>query len=80
MGYFPVRYDSRVVIYERKMFIRLATDSSVKRRLILTILIKICRSFFFTGDPSEWLRQCGVHQGRNQFDSFHQSSSDDLLS
>ena len=21
MGYFPVRYDSRVVIYERKMFI-----------------------------------------------------------
>ena len=26
MVYFPVRYDSRVVIYERKMFIRLATD------------------------------------------------------
>ena len=26
MGYFPVRYDSRVVIYDRKMFIRLATD------------------------------------------------------
>ena len=26
MGYFPVRYDLRVVIYERKMFIRLATD------------------------------------------------------
>ena len=25
MGYFPVRYDSRVIIYERKMFIRLAT-------------------------------------------------------
>ena len=25
MGYFPVRYDSRVVIYERKMFIRWAT-------------------------------------------------------
>ena len=24
MGYFPVRFDSRVVIYERKMFIRLA--------------------------------------------------------
>ena len=24
-GYFPVRYDSRVVIYEHKMFIRLAT-------------------------------------------------------
>ena len=27
MGYFPVRYDPRVVIYERKMFIRLATVS-----------------------------------------------------
>ena len=26
MGYFPVRYDSRVVIYENKMFIRLATE------------------------------------------------------
>ena len=25
MGYFPVRYDSSVVIYERKMFMRLAT-------------------------------------------------------
>ena len=24
MGYFPVRYNSRVIIYERKMFIRLA--------------------------------------------------------
>ena len=27
MGYFPVRYDSRVVIYERKLFIRLATGN-----------------------------------------------------
>ena len=27
MGYFSVRYDSRVVIYERKMFIRLATEN-----------------------------------------------------
>ena len=26
MGSFQVRYNSRVVIYERKMFIRLATD------------------------------------------------------
>ena len=25
MGYFPVRYDSRVVIYDRRAFIRLAT-------------------------------------------------------
>ena len=29
MGYFPVRYDSRVVIYERKMFIRLATGLQI---------------------------------------------------
>ena len=28
MGYFPVRYDSRVVIYERKLFIRLATGAN----------------------------------------------------
>ena len=25
MGYFPVRYDSRFVIYEHKMLIKLAT-------------------------------------------------------
>ena len=31
MGCFQVRYDSRVVIYERKLFIRLATgDYSIK--------------------------------------------------
>ena len=29
MGYFPVRYDSSVVIYECKMFIRLATDHTI---------------------------------------------------
>ena len=28
MGYFPVRYDSRVVIYERRGLIRLATKES----------------------------------------------------
>ena len=27
MGYFPVRYDSTVIIYEHKIFIRLATAS-----------------------------------------------------
>jgi len=26
MGYFPVRYDSRVVNYDRRGFIRLATE------------------------------------------------------
>ena len=29
MGYFKVRYDSRVIIYERKMFTRLATDMNL---------------------------------------------------
>ena len=33
MEYFLVMYDSRVVIYERKMFIRLATDAHQHRRL-----------------------------------------------
>ena len=28
MEYFQVRYDSRVIIYERKMFIRLATGKA----------------------------------------------------
>ena len=28
MGCFQVRYDSRVVIYERKLFIRLATENN----------------------------------------------------
>ena len=28
MGYFTVMYDSGVIIYERKMFMRLATDYS----------------------------------------------------
>ena len=32
MGYFPVRYDSRVVIYEHKMFIRLATGQPIGTR------------------------------------------------
>ena len=30
MGYFQVRYDSRVVIYDRRAFIRLATGVTIK--------------------------------------------------
>ena len=30
MGYFQVRYNSRVVIYERKMFIRLTTGHQIQ--------------------------------------------------
>ena len=45
MEYFKVMYDSRVVIYERKMFIRLATDWIIKPKITLYILyvnLKIC--------------------------------------
>ena len=41
MGYFQVRYDSRVVIYERKMFIRLATD--------VALMSSVLRPFGFCG-------------------------------
>ena len=34
MGYFPVRYNSRVVIYKRKMFIRLATGMMMMVTLV----------------------------------------------
>ena len=35
MGYFPVRYDSRVVIYDRRGFIRLATGQFVTEARVL---------------------------------------------
>ena len=33
MGYFQVRYDSRVVIYDRRGFIRLATGVNVINKI-----------------------------------------------
>ena len=33
MGCFQVRYDSRVIIYVRKLFIRLATDDIFRSRV-----------------------------------------------
>ena len=43
MGHFQVRYDSIVVIYERKMFIILATDcTSVHLRLLGLSRFKPC--------------------------------------
>ena len=44
MGYFPVRYDARVVIYERKLFIRLATGHTERG---LQIHIRGILSTFF---------------------------------
>ena len=40
-GYFPVRYDSRVVIYERKMFIRLATGAGFEANVLRNLLDNI---------------------------------------
>ena len=48
MGYVPVRYDSRVVIYERKIFIRLATERSraLNNRPETKIVMDIKSKFF----------------------------------
>ena len=40
MGYFPVRYDSRVINYERRGFIRLATEDTDSNQAFV-IFIKI---------------------------------------
>ena len=42
MGYFPVRYDSRAVIYERKMFIRLAIEVGMLSSLSYTEALVPC--------------------------------------
>ena len=42
MGYFPVRYDSRVVIYEHKMFIRLATVIIVRLKMEGSLAKELC--------------------------------------
>ena len=36
MGCFQVRYDSRVVIYERKLFIRSATEEAKVRLSVIS--------------------------------------------
>ena len=53
MGYFKVRYDSRVVIYERKMFIRLATGRADIKKIVLNTDVcfdlrsQHCQKLFF---------------------------------
>ena len=44
MGYFPIRYDSRVIIYKRKMLIRLATDWA--------FFDSFCRLIFLKSSPN----------------------------
>ena len=38
MGYFPVRYDSRVVNYDRRGFIRLATGVIITGVIIIIVV------------------------------------------
>ena len=47
MGYFPVRYDSRLVIYDRRGFIRLGTVLKVEYKLFATSL-KLSKAKFIT--------------------------------
>ena len=41
MGYFQVRYNSRVINYDRRGFIRLTTDSYVVRIIMLDSYVNI---------------------------------------
>ena len=47
MGCFQVRYDSRVVIYEHKLFIRLATGRKIKNKNYLSAVLRLveCPNF-----------------------------------
>ena len=56
MGYFPVRYDARVVIYERKLFIRLATDTIFSQKMTLENSQKVSIFFVFL-----FYRKLGPH-------------------
>ena len=48
MGYFHVRYASRVLIYERKMFIGLATEAEEGNNVHLYQLMETYASSFFS--------------------------------
>ena len=41
MEYFLIRYDSRVIIYEHKMFIRLATDVYLRYVVFITMPMRM---------------------------------------
>ena len=48
MGYFPVRYDSRVVIYDRRGFIRLATAMQEDRKFTISCNATVHCKFIVT--------------------------------
>ena len=66
MEYFQVRYNSRVVMHERKMFIRLVTGTSLRNMLrkhtkIEIILIQcILRTFQKQASPLHFTRPVGT--------------------
>ena len=65
MGYFPVRYDSRVVNYDRRGFIRLATGLVVKggdKSWAFCIFMKIIFSFCQTSTRKERERELQTGQ------------------
>ena len=74
MGYFPVRYDTRVVIYERKIFIRLATGFSLTpakfwRWSIYGMgqkILSVARKFSSFGKISVTYRIVSVFRGQNE--------------
>ena len=60
MGYFPVRYNSRVVIYEHKMFIRLATGLQFTYLHGFHQLYYIQRTAYFLYSDSSPYGECSL--------------------
>ena len=58
MGYFLVRYNSRVVIYKRKMFIILATGHNPLHKISSTKL------YYFNFNHSDWFFRIVQPMGR----------------
>ena len=64
MGCFQVRYNSRVIIYDRKLFIRLATGCNATTINISLILLRCLQTLTFAKMfrmfVSEWLKLIGL--------------------
>ena len=57
MGYFQVRYDSRVIIYEHRAFIRLATGHIFRRASLPPLSVELsANSIDLRRDPVLILR------------------------
>ena len=76
MGYFPIRYDFRVVIYKRKMFIRSATDLFKKSFTTgeLHALNAQDKKCIFNFEASSLVRRTGeVADGKFRIGDIHES-------